>query len=312
MAYGIEMGNKYGDVVIDEELGHLIFSEYHVIHNLWPRKEQKSSSSLLFNTFDLDKEYETPPLIAFRLVNGGVIPHAYPIKSSLGDYRQIKVYVGDNNMYYDVIEMMVMGSSLDPVVVKTIPPGETYGLQTLLPDGETVLFDSRWTELVTSAQIIPYPDLSITTPTTNLLTRPVVSTETRTLTTPYWGYFYCLAGVYGNKQRETPLQMTSDPLLGVRGLANKGGGNYVPSLFVSSNSTVTLIPTRTGGGPHEEDFLGIESPSYHKGAPFDSTPFGGHVAVLRYEPLDDIDLNELLPQPNETRSPKWQPQNHQS
>jgi hypothetical protein len=64
------------------------------------------------------------------------------------------------------------------------------------------------------------------------------------------------------------------------------GGNYVPTAFQSATDEVTLISARNGIGPHDTDFLYGKTPGYEDGAPFNSTPYGGHLVVMRYEPLD--------------------------
>ena len=291
MPYGIQMRNLYGNVIVDEELGHLIFSEYirksGVLDWFDPDISDGGWAGGKSFILPLARTYSIAPLVSCRCSEGGVIPHVYPIRNAQGKFDHVRVFSGDINFNYTDIEFMIMGSSLDQIVTKTIPAGETHGIQTILEDGR-VLFDSRWTELVTSAQVIPFPDLGVSVPSDNMFAAPVVNSETRKLNSPYTGYFFCLAGVYGNKQRESPLKMMSVGAGLPMAEGAVSGGNYVPTVFQSATDEVTLTSARTGIGPHDEDFLFGKTPGYDTGAPlFNSTPYGGHLVVLRYEPLDN-------------------------
>jgi len=286
MSYGIQVKNTQGDLVLDEENEVVVVAQKGTVSGT--RTSVPGSPPSLNNDFEgkwwynentqsyittivLDQSYDIAPILAVRGGSGtqGVrTPLARVYRHDGTSYNRIRM-ISEAPSTIDYI--LCTNASAAPTSSRDIGTDE-YGLEIKNSSAE-VIFDSRWPSIVACIDSYIFPDLSFTTTGSwelyNLNTYPNIQTQTIP-STP--GCFMAVSGLSGFKRFYT-IDRNEEPGAPAFYI---GGGEFVPSLRQTSDTSITLTANKINLGPI------TTSQSQVGDALGDNSLFNGYYLILRH------------------------------
>ena len=257
MAYGMEIVNDNGDVVINQDSDVMVASEKFTVSGIrsgvfgsvtgdsvtkdykdandnanWIRQTSTLSSQDVntgyFTNIQLAANYSNKPIVAIRGKNGAPItlPYVYVYRSGT-TWSRLRVY-SENPISTDILIITPSAESQS----LTIPSGDNYGITFTDNLGSTV-FDTRWEEIVAVKSGNTFPTFSSSY---DYRTGGGAPTGTSVSTGGETGNFYVLSTVYGVHNVRS-YRMISEGISFFQ-----YGGLHYPSLITTSTG-ISVTPT---------------------------------------------------------------------
>lgn len=285
MAYGLEIRNTNGNLVIDNTNEVVLVAQKGTISG-----QRTSAPSSVYADYghkwysiDGGKSYrccvhavtafDNPPIVAIRGESGAynVLLPTVRVFSSDGTFVDRMFFRTDFPRSIDYI--VCAGASDCPSASRAVG-SDTYGL-TLKNSAEDTIFDSRWAAIVSCTSLETFPsgvdvDITVGDPPGPFTT--VVTKTNQSVTIPSTpAAFFAISSLTGQKAfyEDTTGGGAGEPI------EDYGGGVFAPSLIQTGNTTITATSIKTHPGAYVQagDSAGYQN--------IDDA-FTGNFQVLRY------------------------------
>lgn len=287
MAYGLEIRNANGDLVIDSTNEVVLVSEKNTISG-----QRTSAPSSVYADYGhkwysidgnrsyrccvhLTNNYDNPPIVAIRGESGGynILLPTVRVFSSDGTYVDRLFFRTDFPRSIDYI--VCAGASECPSSSRAVG-SDTYGL-TLKNSSDDTIFDSRWAAIVSCTSLETFPsgvdvDISIGSPPGPFTT--IISKTNQSVTIPSTpAAFFAVSSLRGQKAfyEDTTSGAGGEPV------EEYGGGVFGPSLIQTGDTTITATCIKTSPGIN-----GQGNQYATAGTQYTDDAFTGNFQVLRY------------------------------
>ena len=287
MAYGLEIRNADGDLVIDNDNEVVLVAEKNTIsgkrtsapanvyadygHQWYSYDGNKSYRCCVH----LTNNYANPPIVAIRGESGGYNILLPTVRSFSSDGTYVDRLFFRTDFVRSIDYIVCAGASECPSTSRSVG-SDTYGL-TLKNSSDSVIFDSRWAAIVscTSLEIFPSGvDVSINAGTGPFNTTITKTTQSVTIpSTP--AAFFAITGLTGQKAfyEDNTSGQGGEPI------EEYGGGVFSPTLIQTGDTSVTATCIRTHSGVN---LYNSPVPYVSAGDNYVNQNYTGNFQVLRY------------------------------